>query len=83
MVTVAVTLMGRSIQKHDGEDIQVPHAINAGEESTVHLDGILSPLPVSIIYLKRKSTILCDVCKIAYNCHKEPAFIFYISMHIC
>lgn len=34
---VALVLVGRSIKEDDGEDVQVPHAIDPSEKATVHL----------------------------------------------
>lgn len=43
--------MRRRIEEHDGEDVQVPHAIDAGEEGAVHLHCVFSPVPVTLIHL--------------------------------
>lgn len=43
--------MRRGVEEHDGEDVQVPHAVDAGEEGAVHLHRVLSPVPVALIHL--------------------------------
>lgn len=39
------------VEEHDGKDIQVPHAVDAGEEGAVHLHRVLPPVPVALIHL--------------------------------
>lgn len=48
---VSIAFVRRCVEEHDGEDIQVPHAVDAREEGTVHLHCVLSPVPVALIHL--------------------------------
>lgn len=46
-----IVLMGWRIQEHQSKDIQVPHAIDAREKGTVHLDRDAAPLPMAFSHL--------------------------------
>lgn len=48
---VPITLVRRCIEKHEGKYIEVPHAIDSGEEGTVHLNRVATPVPVTLIHL--------------------------------
>lgn len=48
---VSVAFVRRCVEEHDGKDIQVPHAIDAGEEGAVDLHCVFSPVPVTLIHL--------------------------------
>lgn len=50
---VSVAFVGWRVEEHDGKDIQVPHAVDAGEEGTVDLYRVLSPAPVALIHLHK------------------------------
>lgn len=39
--------MGGSVEEDDGEDVQVPHAVDPREESTVDLESVVSAVPVA------------------------------------
>lgn len=46
-----IVLMGWCIQEHQSKDIQVPHSIDASEESTVHLNCYTTPFPMAFCHL--------------------------------
>lgn len=48
---VSVAFVRRGVEEHDGEDVQVPHAVDAGEEGAVHLHCVFSPVPMTLIHL--------------------------------
>lgn len=48
---ISVAFVRRCVEEHDGEDVQVPHAIDSSEEGAVHLHCVLSPVPVALIHL--------------------------------
>lgn len=39
--------MGGGVEEDDGEDVQVPHAVDPREESTVDLESVVSAVPVA------------------------------------
>lgn len=48
---VSVAFVRRRVEEHDGEDVQVPHAVDAREEGAVHLHRVLPPVPVALVHL--------------------------------
>lgn len=46
-----IVLMGRCIQEHQSEDIEVPHSIDACEKGTAHLDCDTAPFPMAFSHL--------------------------------
>lgn len=50
----AVILVRRRVQEHQGEDIEVPHPVDAGEEGAVHLYCHIPPLPEAFGHLPRR-----------------------------
>lgn len=48
---ISIAFVRWGVQEHDGKDVQVPHAVDASEEGTVHLYSVLSPVPVALIHL--------------------------------
>lgn len=49
---VSVAFVGRRVQEHDGEDVQVPHSVDAGEEGAVHLHHVVPQVPMALIHLQ-------------------------------
>lgn len=49
---VSVAFVRWRVEEHDGKDVQVPHAVDAGEEGAVHLHRVLPPVPVALIHLQ-------------------------------
>lgn len=47
-------LVGRSVEKDDGENVQIPHAEDPCEESTVDLEGVVAALQVTFTHLERQ-----------------------------
>lgn len=47
--------MRRCVEEHDRKDVQVPHAVDSGEEGAVYLHRVLSPVPVALIHLDNKT----------------------------
>lgn len=54
-LVVAVVLVGWRVQEHEGEHVEIPHAVDAGEEGAVHLDRDGPPLPVAFCHLSREN----------------------------
>ena len=46
-----IVLMGWRVQEHQSKDIQVPHAVDASEKVTIHLDCDTAPLPMAFSHL--------------------------------
>lgn len=44
-IGLPIVLMGWRVQEHQSKDIQVPHAVDASEKGTIHLDCDTAPLP--------------------------------------
>lgn len=42
------------IEEDNGENIQVPHAVDPGEKSAVELEGVVSNVPVTLTDLMRE-----------------------------
>lgn len=53
-----VILVRRRVQEHQGEDVEVPHPVDAGEEGAVHLYRDVPPLPVAFGHLPGRKQIL-------------------------
>lgn len=51
---VSVVLAGGGVEEDNGENIQVPHAVDPCEESTVELEGVVSNVPVTLTDLMRE-----------------------------
>lgn len=49
----SIAFVRRRVEEHDGEDVQVPHAVDAGEEGAVHLHRVVAPVPVALVHLQR------------------------------
>lgn len=49
----SVAFVRRRVEEHDGEDVQVPHAVDAGEEGAVHLHRVVAPVPEALVHLQR------------------------------
>lgn len=47
-------LVGGGIEEDNGENIQVPHAVDPCEKSAVDLESVVSPVPVTFTDLVRK-----------------------------
>lgn len=54
---LSVVLVGRGVEEDNGEHIQVPHAVGSCEKSTVHLQSVVSPVPVTFTNLKKNREI--------------------------
>lgn len=52
-LVVSVSLVRGGVQEHDGEYVEVPHAVDACEEGAVHLHGVSPPVPVTLIHLDK------------------------------
>ncbi len=48
---IPITLVRRCIEEHEGKYIEVPHAIDSGEEGAVHLYSVTTPVPMTLIHL--------------------------------
>ena len=46
--------MRRRVQEHDGEHVEVPHAVDPREERAVQLQLLAAPLPVAFHHLERE-----------------------------
>lgn len=55
---IPITLVRRCIEKHEGKYIEVPHAIDSGEEGAVHLNRVATPVPVTLIHLITHNTYI-------------------------
>lgn len=51
---LAALLVGRSVEKDDGENVQIPHAEDPCEESAVDLEGVVAALQVTLTHLERQ-----------------------------
>lgn len=51
---VSVVLVGGGIEEDNGENIQVPHAVDPCEKSTVDLEGVVSTVPVTFTDLVKE-----------------------------
>lgn len=49
---LAALLVGWSVEEDDGEDVQVPHAEDPREESTVDLEGVVAAGQVALTHLE-------------------------------
>lgn len=47
-------LVGWGVEEDDGENIQIPHAEDPCEDSTVDLEGVVAAVQVSITNLERQ-----------------------------
>lgn len=56
--------MGGSVEEDDGEDVQVPHAVDPREESTADLESVVSAVPVAFTDLVKN--------KKSWNVLSEP-----------
>lgn len=52
MGQLAALLVGWSVEEDDGEDVQVPHAKDPREESTVALEGVAATSQVTLTDLE-------------------------------
>lgn len=52
MSQLAALLVGWSVEEDDGEDVQVPHAEDPREESTVDLEGVVAAGQVALTHLE-------------------------------
>lgn len=52
MSRLAALLVGRSVEEDDGEDVQVPHAEDPREESTVDPEGVVAAGQVTLTHLE-------------------------------
>lgn len=43
--------MGRGVEEDDGENVQVPHAVDAREKSAVDLQGVVAAVPLTLTHL--------------------------------
>lgn len=58
----SIAFVWRRIQEHEGEHVQVPHAVNPGEERAVYLNRVISPVPVSLVHLRTHThTFMCPL----------------------
>lgn len=48
---LAAVLVGRGVEEDDGENVQVPHAVDAREKSAVDLEGVVATVPVTLTHL--------------------------------
>ena len=48
---IAVEFVWWCIQEQKSKDIEVPHAVDPSEEGTVHLNRVVSPMPMTFIHL--------------------------------
>lgn len=48
---LAAVLVGRGVEEDDGENVQVPHAVDAREKSAVDLQGVVAAVPVTLTHL--------------------------------
>jgi len=58
-------LVGGHIEEDDGEHIQVPHAIDPREESTVDLEPVVPPVPGTL------TDLVTHAGHVEYNCSQQ------------
>lgn len=54
---VSVVLVGGCIEEDNGENIEIPHAVDPCEKGTVDLESVVSPVPVTFTDLVKNKKI--------------------------